>query len=39
MAVPSFVMRSASHAGTRPPCSGRSAQPERFIYHQNSEGV
>src|SRR5579864_6430650 len=23
-------MRSASHAGTRPPCRGRSAVPERF---------
>src|SRR6478672_6243176 len=23
-------MRVASHAGTRPPCSGRSATPERF---------
>jgi hypothetical protein len=31
MAVPSFVIRSASQVGTRPPCSGRSAKPERFI--------
>lgn len=31
MAVPSFVIRSASHGGTRPPCSGRSATPDRFI--------
>ena len=31
IAVPSVVMRSASHGGTRPPCSGRSAWPERFI--------
>src|SRR4051812_26529399 len=30
IAVPSVVMRVASHAGTRPPCSGRSATPERF---------
>ena len=28
---PSRVMRSASQAGTRPPCRGRSAIPERFI--------
>jgi len=33
MAVPSRVMRSASHAGTRPPWSGRSAKPERFILY------
>src|SRR3954471_22630945 len=30
IAVPSMVIRVASHAGTRPPCSGRSAIPERF---------
>jgi hypothetical protein len=24
-------MRSESQGGTRPPCSGRSAMPERFI--------
>ena len=30
IAVPSVVMRVASHCGTRPPCSGRSATPERF---------
>src|SRR4051812_29748107 len=30
MAVPSVVMRDASHGGTRPPWSGRSAMPERF---------
>ena len=27
--APSRVMRVASHCGTRPPCSGRSALPER----------
>jgi uncharacterized membrane protein (DUF2068 family) len=26
-------MRSASHGGTRPPCNGKSANPERFICH------
>src|SRR5215831_2070405 len=31
IAVPSLVMRVASHAGTRPPCRGRSATPDRFI--------
>ena len=31
IAVPSVSMRVASQAGTRPPCSGRSAKPERFI--------
>src|SRR4051812_6708512 len=30
MAVPSVTMRAASQGGTRPPCSGRSATPERF---------
>src|SRR5262245_11793468 len=30
MAVPSCVIRLASHSGTRPPWSGRSAWPERF---------
>src|SRR3954470_5503420 len=30
IAVPSVVMRDASHGGTRPPWSGRSAMPERF---------
>src|SRR4051812_44566289 len=30
IAVPSVAMRDASHGGTRPPCSGRSAMPERF---------
>src|SRR5712671_2179460 len=30
IAVPSVAMRVASHGGTRPPCSGRSAMPERF---------
>src|ERR1700722_16604553 len=29
MTGPSRVMRSASHKGTRPPCSGRSALPAR----------
>ncbi len=33
MAVPSFSMREASHGGTRPPCNGKSANPERFICH------
>jgi hypothetical protein len=31
MAVPSIVIRVASQEGTWPPCSGRSAYPERFI--------
>src|SRR6476646_11790501 len=31
IAVPSVAMRDASHGGTRPPWSGRSAMPERFI--------
>src|ERR1700722_7180979 len=31
MAVPSLCMRSASQGGTRPPCRGRSAKPERFM--------
>lgn len=26
-------MREASHAGTLPPCNGKSANPERFICH------
>jgi uncharacterized membrane protein (DUF2068 family) len=26
-------MRAANHGGTRPPCSGKSANPERFICH------
>src|SRR3954469_18537326 len=30
IAVPSSVMRSASQRGTRPPCNGKSAVPERF---------
>ena len=30
MTAPSRVMRSASHGGTRPPCSGRSALPDRW---------
>src|SRR5688572_5013282 len=30
IAVPSVAMRDASHGGTRPPWSGRSALPERF---------
>ena len=30
IAVPSFVIRSASHGGTCPPCKGRSATPDRF---------
>jgi hypothetical protein len=30
IAVPSSVMRLASHGGTWPPWSGRSAVPERF---------
>ena len=28
--VPSVTIRVASHGGTRPPCSGRSATPDRF---------
>jgi len=32
MAVPNCVMHSASQGGTRPPWSGRSAVPERFIF-------
>src|SRR6476646_11334112 len=35
IAVPSFSIRSASHRGTRPPWSGRSANPERFIYYSD----
>jgi hypothetical protein len=31
--VPSRVMRSASQAGTWPPCRGVSANPERFTLH------
>src|ERR1019366_1468099 len=31
IAVPSLVMRSASQAGTCPPCRGKSANPERFM--------
>src|SRR4051794_904463 len=31
MAVPSVLMRVASHAGTRPPWSGRSAMPDRLM--------
>jgi len=31
IAVPSVAMRLASQAGTRPPWSGRSATPERFM--------
>src|SRR5262245_38937968 len=30
MAVPIFVIRSASHCGTSPPCKGRSAVPDFF---------
>src|SRR5215472_5396996 len=30
MAVPSLVMRSASQGGTKPPCKGKSATPDRF---------
>jgi len=32
MAVPSVVMRVANQEGTWPPCKGRSANPDRFIY-------
>src|ERR671910_667979 len=41
IAVPSVVMRDASHGGTRPPCSGRSAVPERFIrsFSHPSAGI
>src|ERR1041385_2064667 len=31
IAVPSLVMRCASQSGTRPPCNGRTATPERFM--------
>src|ERR1700680_4241556 len=39
IAVPSFVMRSASHAGTCPPWRGRSASPERFIQLFSTPGI
>jgi hypothetical protein len=36
--APSRVIRSASHFGTRPPCSGRSALlAPRSIYHLTGE--
>jgi hypothetical protein len=35
--VPSEVMRAASQVGTRPPCSGKSAVPERFIVWWHGE--
>src|ERR1041385_2195612 len=31
IAAPRRVMRWANQSGTRPPCSGRSATPERFM--------
>jgi len=34
------VIRVASHCGTRPPCNGRSATPERFtlfFYHEEHD--
>jgi hypothetical protein len=31
MTAPSFAIRPASHSGTRPPCSGRSALPARCV--------
>src|SRR5438105_3895218 len=31
MAPPRAAIRCASHCGTLPPCSGKSALPERFI--------
>src|SRR5688572_14841099 len=31
MIVPSRAMRSPSHAGTRPPCRGRSALPDLLV--------
>src|SRR5690349_12968573 len=31
MAAPRRAIRPASHSGTRPPCRGRSAMPERFM--------
>src|SRR5687767_9317577 len=37
MPVPSAVMRVASQAGTRPPCSGRSATPDRFTLQLSPE--
>ena len=35
--MPSSVMRLASHGGTWPPWSGRSAVPERFTYLPSAE--
>jgi DNA polymerase IV len=37
IAVPSSVMRFASHGGTWPPWSGRSAVPERLTYLSSAE--
>ena len=31
IAEPNLTIRSVSQGGTRPPCNGRSAVPERFI--------
>src|ERR1700692_4131058 len=31
IADPTLVMRSDNHGGTRPPCKGKSANPDRFI--------
>src|SRR6516225_6347926 len=39
MPVPSLDIRSASHCGTRPPCNGRSAVPERFINTKTKAGL
>jgi len=35
IAVPSLVMRSASHLGTRPPWRGRSATPDLFMTRES----
>src|SRR4029450_13796825 len=36
--APSRVMRSPSHLGTRPPCSGRSALPARWAMMSSRSG-
>jgi len=39
IAVPSSVIRSASHLGTLPPCNGRLAVPERCIPRSYAQQV
>src|SRR5579859_81099 len=39
IAVPSRVIRTASHSGTRPPWRGRSAVPDRFINLNSNSGT